>query len=119
MAEKDENAGPGEPQEGASSGTTEPLQNNSEENIVLQELNAIRDELAKLNSHKLIRVYNSEWKMMAFNFLRGIAMALGSIFGATVVLSVIMYLLSQIEVVPLIGEWVTEIIQQVQGGLDD
>lgn len=73
-------------------------------------------ELQKLNDHKLVQAYNSIPRLLWFHLLKGIAFGLGSVLGATVVLSMLVYLLSQIEFIPVIGDLVTEILQVVKEG---
>lgn len=71
-------------------------------------------ELQKLNDHNLVKVYNSLPRFLWFSLLKGIALGLGSVLGATVVLSTLVYVLSQIEFIPVIGDWVSEIILVVK-----
>jgi len=74
-------------------------------------------ELEILNQHRFLRLYNSIPKMLWFQFLRGIAFGLGSVLGATIIVSFLISLLSHIEFIPIIGEWAQEIIKEIQ--IDD
>lgn len=78
------------------------------------ELQKIRNALDTLNEHKFVRLFNSTPKMLWFQFLRGLAFGLGSVLGATLVVSVLITLLSQIEFIPIIGEWTQLIIEEIQ-----
>jgi type IV secretory pathway TrbF-like protein len=49
-----------------------------------------------------------------FQFLKGTAFGLGTLLGATIVMSIIVFILSQVEFVPIIGEWVAEILNEIQ-----
>lgn len=75
---------------------------------------AIHQELQALNNHKLIQAYNSIPRLLWFHLLKGVAFGLGSVLGATVVLSTLVYLLSQMEFIPIIGEWITAILEVVK-----
>ena len=81
---------------------------------LVEKSNQINDQLQQLNDHKLIKAYNSSPRLLWFHLLKGIALGLGSVLGATVVLSTLVYVLSQIEFIPVIGEWVSKIIEIVQ-----
>ncbi len=81
---------------------------------ILEEIKDIRKQLHTLNSHRLLKIYNSIARMLLFNFVRGVATGFGTVFGATVVVSVFIYILSTIEFIPIIGEWVSAIIKQVE-----
>lgn len=74
----------------------------------------IRDELERLNAHPLLRAYANTPRMLYFMFLKGVAFGLGSVVGATIVVSVLVYLLSQIEFVPIVGEWVRALLDVIQ-----
>ncbi len=79
-----------------------------------KEVHGLRVELRRLNSHRFIRVHNSVPRMLAFNFMRGLAVGLGTVLGASVLLSLLVWALSQIEFLPIIGEWAAEITRQVR-----
>lgn len=78
------------------------------------ELEALRHELERLNSHRFIQVHNSLSRLVALQFLRGLALGLGTVVGATMLVSFIAYLLAQIDFVPIVGEWAARIAQQIQ-----
>lgn len=75
----------------------------------------INEQLLQLNNHKLVHTYNSLPRFIWFSLLKGIAVGLGSVLGATVVLSFVVYILSQMEFIPIIGEWVSAILEVVRG----
>lgn len=81
---------------------------------MLEELRALRRELRTLNQHRFIRVHNSMPRLLAFNFARGLALGLGTVLGASVLLSIVVWSLSQIEFLPIIGEWASEISRMMQ-----
>ncbi|QTN37325.1 DUF5665 domain-containing protein [Cognatishimia activa] len=70
-------------------------------------------EVEKLNQHRFIRIQNSVWRMMLFQLGRGLAFGLGSVLGATIVVSILAWFISQIEFIPLIGNWASEILKQI------
>ncbi len=79
-----------------------------------REIRLIGDELAQLNTHRLIRVYNALPSLLFFMFLKGIAFGLGSVVGATFVVSVLVYILGQFEFLPIIGEWIRALLDVIQ-----
>lgn len=85
----------------------------SEQNLET-EISSLRTELNKLNSHRYIKVHNSMFRMLGFQFMRGLAFGLGSVFGATVLVSILVYFLSNIDFIPIIGEWAKEILAVLQ-----
>ena len=80
------------------------------ENELETQINALRVEVSVLNR----RMSEPILLNMGRQFLRGIAWGLGSFLGATLVVSALIYSLSSIDFIPLIGEWAKEIAAQIQ-----
>ena len=76
-------------------------------------LEKLTAEVEKLNQHRFIRIQNSVWRMMLFQLGRGLAFGLGSVLGATIVVSILAWFISQIEFILLIGNWASEILKQI------
>ena len=78
------------------------------------DITRLADTLEKINSHTFLRIYNSIWRLLWVNFLRGLAFGLGSVLGATILVSVLILILHQIEFVPILGEWAVKLITEVE-----
>ena len=76
-------------------------------------------ELHVLNKHRFIRMHNSVWRMVSFQFLRGLAFGLGSVMGATVLLSLLVYWLAQFEWLPLVGDWMGQLAREIDPNRPD
>ena len=74
----------------------------------------LTQELERLNSHRFIQVHNSIPRLIGFQFLRGLAFGLGSVVGATILVSVLAYSLSQIDFIPILGDWAGQLAEQIQ-----
>ena len=79
-----------------------------------QELRALRTEVARLNSLSFVRIHNSLPRLLGYRFVRGAAFGLGTVIGASILLSVLAWSISQIEFLPIVGEWAEEIVRQMQ-----
>jgi hypothetical protein len=73
------------------------------------EVRALREELAFLRRHRMFHIYQSVPRVLLLRFASGMAAGLGTVIGATVLLSLIAWALSQIELLPIIGNWAIEI----------
>ncbi|MCJ8312601.1 MAG: hypothetical protein HRU38_09995 [Saccharospirillaceae bacterium] len=93
----------------------QPVKISTDTSNVEISLQAIETELQKLSQHRIVTIYNSFFKQFTLQFFRGIFFGLGTAMGATIVLSGLLYVLAQIEFVPIIGEWVKMIILQLNG----
>lgn len=78
------------------------------------EVRALREELAFLRKHKMFLLYQSVPRVLMFRFASGMAVGLGTVIGATFLLSVIVWTLSTIEFIPIIGEWAVQIAEEIQ-----
>ncbi len=78
------------------------------------EVRALRDELALMREHKMFLLYQSVPRVLLFRFATGMAVGLGTVIGATVLLSLIIWSLSQIEFIPIIGEWAVGLAAEIE-----
>ena len=86
----------------------------SQEDALVGEVRALREELTRLNGHGFVRVYNSVPRFLAYNFAKGLVVGLGTVLGATLLLSVVAWSISQIEFLPIVGDWASEIARQME-----
>lgn len=82
-------------------------------NDLHKDLQALQVELQLLNTHRFVRIHNSIWRLISFQFIRGLAFGLGSVIGATMLVSVLVYTLSTIDFIPIVGEWAKEIVDMI------
>lgn len=79
-----------------------------------RETEELTNELRNLQNHFAMRSMSSRFRMMQAQFLRGLAFGLGSVIGATILVSITIYLLSQIDFIPIIGDYAQQIIEVIQ-----
>ncbi|MEM6478320.1 MAG: DUF5665 domain-containing protein [Pseudomonadota bacterium] len=79
-----------------------------------QDIDALTQELRNLQNHYAMRSMSSRFRMMLSQFLRGLAFGLGSVLGATFLVSMLAYSLSQIDFIPIIGDLAKEIAEEIQ-----
>lgn len=77
------------------------------------EVRALREELTLLRRHRMFVIYQSVPRVLLLRFASGMAVGLGTVIGATVLLSLIIWVLSQIEFIPIIGEWAVRIAAEI------
>lgn len=74
----------------------------------------LTEEVARLNNHRFIRVQNSVWRMIMFQFARGLAFGLGTVIGASLLVSLLAWWVSQFEFLPIVGDWASQIAKQIE-----
>lgn len=80
------------------------------------EMAILRAEVARLNNHRFVRIHSSTFKLLWFQFIRGLAFGLGSVIGATFLVSMLVYWLGNIDFIPILGEWGSRIADEIQSG---
>ncbi|MGC9419178.1 MAG: DUF5665 domain-containing protein [Rhodovulum sp.] len=79
-----------------------------------REIAALRREVKQLNRQRFFEINGSVWRLVSIQFLRGLAMGLGTVVGASALVSIIAFSLSQIDFIPVIGDWAKEIAREIQ-----
>lgn len=74
----------------------------------------LADAVETLSNLRVVRIPESTFALMWFQFLRGLAFGLGTVIGGTAMVSVLVLLLSQVEFVPIIGDFATRIIEEIR-----
>ena len=75
----------------------------------------LEKSLNNLLKHNFFKIYNSFWKLLFISLLRGLASGLGWVLGATILVSLLTYTLSQIEFIPILGDLVSRLIEEIEG----
>jgi len=80
-----------------------------------REINLLATEVKKLKHMEVIKIFKHPWKFLGLSMLKGIMVGFGSVLGATVFLSIFIYLLARISFVPIVGDFVEAVIGEVKG----
>ncbi len=78
------------------------------------EVRDLRKELTFLRESRMFVIHQSVGRILMYRFAVGMAVGLGTVVGASVLLSLAVWALSQIEFVPIIGEWAAQIADRIQ-----
>lgn len=78
------------------------------------QISKLNTELEKLNKHRFVRINNSLWRLILFQFARGLAFGLGSVLGATILVSLLLWWLAQFEVIPILGGYARQLIDWIE-----
>ena len=78
------------------------------------ETKKLSEAIKNLNNNNIFKIYNSTKKILFISFLKGLASGLGWIIGATILVSLLTYTLSQIEFIPILGDIVSQLIEEIE-----
>ena len=78
-----------------------------------QEIEKLGEAIKSLNNNNILK-YNSTKKILFISFLKGLASGLAWIIGATILVSILTFALSQIQFIPILGEWVSKLITEIR-----
>lgn len=80
------------------------------------DLTRLARALETLASHRFVRIHDSTLRLVWYQFLRGLAFGFGTVVGASLLVSVVVLMLSQIELIPVIGDLASQVIREIEAG---
>lgn len=82
-----------------------------EEKTLAESVIILTKLIKQLRSERYLQMIENRKKFLFYNFLAGIARGLGFALGTTVILGLIIWLLSQLITIPVLGAWISQIIE--------
>lgn len=76
-------------------------------------LHELLTELRRLNGHSYLVNNATIFRMLMYQLARGLAFGLGSVLGATLLVSIAVYFLSNINFIPILGDWGARIADDI------
>ena len=80
----------------------------------MDSIKQLEQAINDLKEHYLFKMNSSLSKTIFFSLIRGLSFGLGSVMGATILVYLLILFLSQIEFIPIIGEWAARLIEQIE-----
>lgn len=62
--------------------------------------------LKKLENSNIVKAYERKRLLFTYNFFMGMARGLGTVVGATIVVAILVFLITQLQWAPVVGDWV-------------
>ena len=80
----------------------------------MDSIKQLEQAINDLKEHYLFKMNSSLSKTIFFSLIRGLSFGLGSVIGATILVYLLILFLSQIEFIPIIGEWAARLIEEIE-----
>ena len=74
----------------------------------------LEKSISDFKKHNFFRMHSSLGKVILISLIRGLASGLGWIIGATILVSILTYILAQIEFIPILGDLVSQLIEEIE-----
>jgi hypothetical protein len=81
---------------------------------LVDEVRALRREVRRLNEQRYFRIESSFWQVALWSLVRGLAFGLGSVLGASILLSLVISFLASVDFIPVLGYWAQQLIDEIQ-----
>lgn len=81
---------------------------------LILELKKLNQKLDRINTQSKYMVYQAKpFKFAFYNFIAGTFFALGSLFGTAIIAALIAYIVSRLDFIAPISNWIEQILSQV------
>ena len=85
-----------------------------ESKSLAKENSKLAKEVNRLKNLEFVKVLKHPWRLMGLSFLKGAMVGFGTIVGVGILISVFFYIISKISFVPFIGEFIEEVVGQIE-----
>ncbi|MBD3330091.1 hypothetical protein GF354_01015 [Candidatus Peregrinibacteria bacterium] len=89
------------------------LSKTKDQKELIKELKSFSKEVKKIKKMEVIRIFSHPIKFLWFSLLKGLLVGFGSVLGATVLVALFIYIISKISFVPILGDFIQDILQEI------
>ena len=84
------------------------------EKELAKEVKDLAKEIHHLKDMEFIKILKHPGRLMWLSFIKGAFVGFGSILGASILLAIFAFIMTQISTVPLIGDYIKDIQQKIE-----
>jgi len=85
-----------------------------QEKELTEAIQTLTELVGKLRDEKYLQIIDDKKKFLWYNFLTGAAKGLGFVIGSTLMLALALWLLSQLITIPVLGNWIADLINYIR-----
>jgi len=80
---------------------------------LIKEMNNLSKEVGNLKRLEFVKILKHPWKFLWLSFLKGLMVGFGSVLGASVLVAIFVYIIAQISLVPILGDFVDDLFSEI------
>lgn len=84
------------------------------EKSLTEAINDLTKLVDGLRLKKYLHIVDNPKKFLFYNFISGIASGLGTALGATIIFGLLIWILSKLQLVPIVGNWIVTVLDYIQ-----
>ena len=88
--------------------------NEKQEKNLAESVQTLTELVKELRDQDYLSILEDKKKFLWYNFLTGAAKGLGFVIGSTLVLALTLWILSQLITVPVLGDWIANLINYIK-----
>lgn len=88
--------------------------NEEQEKNLAESIQTLTELVKELRDQDYLSILEDKKKFLWYNFLTGAAKGLGFVIGSTLLLALFLWVASQLLTVPVIGDWVADLINYIR-----
>jgi hypothetical protein len=85
-----------------------------EKKTLVKSITDLTKLVKQLRSERYLQMVDNRKKFLFYNFIAGIARGVGWALGTTIIIGLILWALSQLINIPLLGDWIGKIVDYIQ-----
>ena len=85
-----------------------------EKKTLVKSITDLTKLVRQLRSERYLQMVDNRKKFLFYNFIAGVARGVGWALGTTLVVGLVLWILSQLINVPLLGDWIGNIVDYIQ-----
>ena len=86
------------------------------EETLISQLTDLTKQVQRLRDSELLEVFKNPWKFMWFSLLKGLMIGLGTVLGASLLVGIVVYVFSKIQLVPFLGDFIQDVLEEIDVG---
>ncbi len=81
---------------------------------LIKESKTLTKEVKNLKKLEFVQILKRPWKFLLLSFGKGVMVGFGSVLGASLVVGIFFFIIAQLSVVPILGDFINKVMDQIE-----